>query len=57
MKFKFLQAYEVKDGTGTSYDVGQVVDFNENSANHFLNRGVVVPYTVKKKTKKKSSAK
>jgi len=57
MKLKFLQAYEVKDGTGTSYDVGQVVDFNENSANHFLNRGVVVPYVVKKKTKKKSSAK
>ena len=38
MKIKFLKDYEVKDGTGTVHKKGSVIDVNQASADHFINR-------------------
>ncbi len=43
MKITFIRPYAVKDGTGTKYAEGQVIDCNEASAQHFISRGAAVP--------------
>lgn len=43
MKITFIRPYAVKDGTGTKYAEGQVIDCSEASAQHFISRGAAVP--------------
>ena len=38
MKIKFSKDYEVKDGTGTVHKKDSVIDVNQASADHFINR-------------------
>ena len=38
MKIKFSKDYEVKDGTGTIHKKDSVIDVNQASADHFINR-------------------
>ena len=38
MKIKFIRDYEVKDGSGTVYKKDSVIDVNQASADHFINR-------------------
>ncbi len=42
MRIRFLEAYTVKAVDGKTYKKGQVVDVEEVSARHFLNRQVAV---------------
>jgi hypothetical protein len=42
MKIRFLDAYTVKAVDGKTYKKGQVVEFDEVSAQHFLNRQVAI---------------
>ena len=44
MKIRFTQNYTVKDGSGTEYAVGHVLECTGPSANHFMNRGVAVAH-------------
>ena len=56
MLIKFTQAYEVKDGSGTTYAEGQTLECSDASANHFILRGVAVeekPKPKKEAAKKK----
>lgn len=56
MKVKFIQPYTVRDELKTHYTEGQVVDFSEASAAHFMDRGVAVEYVApKKKTRAKKN--
>ena len=43
MRIRFLDAYTVKAVDGKTYKKGQVVELDELSARHFLNRQVAVP--------------
>lgn len=42
MKIRFLDAYTVQAVDGQTYKKGQVVELDELSAQHFLNRQVAV---------------
>ncbi len=42
MRIRFLDAYTVKAVDGKTYKKGQVVELDEASAQHFLNRQVAV---------------
>ena len=42
MRIRFLDAYTVKAVDGKTYKKGQVVELDEASARHFLNRQVAV---------------
>lgn len=42
MKIRFLDVYTVKAVDGKTYKKGQVVELNDLSAQHFLNRQVAV---------------
>ncbi len=42
MKITFIRPYAVKDGLGTKYAEGQVVECGEESARHFISRGAAV---------------
>jgi hypothetical protein len=50
LKIKFVREYTVKDGTGTRYEKGQVVELSAASANHFISRraAVVAPQGYRK---------
>ena len=39
---RFIRAYTVKDGSGKKYKAGEVVDLQDASANHFINRRAAV---------------
>ena len=39
---RFTRNYTVKDGSGTKYRAGEVVDLPEASAQHFINRQAAV---------------
>jgi hypothetical protein len=45
VRIRFVREYEVKDGLGTRYKTGQILDVNEASALHFINRGVAARVT------------
>lgn len=42
IKIKFLQDRVVKDGTGTKFKAGQVIELPYASAHHWLTRNVAV---------------
>lgn len=44
MKIRFTKIYAVKDGTGTAYKEGDVLDCGEASAMHFITRGVAAVF-------------
>lgn len=41
-RIKFTRAYQVKAKDGETYEAGQVVELNDASAKHFLDRGAAV---------------
>lgn len=62
MKIKFLRDYVVRDeaeGTEnqTVYKEGQVKDFNDASARHFINRSAAEEVTAKKPVSKTAAKK
>lgn len=54
MKIKFTRAYKVQDEKGKEYAPGDVVDVSEDSANHFINRGVAELHVEEKPKRKKA---
>lgn len=42
MKVKFTRDYAVQDGSGKVYKEGDLVNFVDASARHFVNRGAAV---------------
>lgn len=44
VKIEFIDTVTVQDGTGTTYDKGQVESFEQTSADHWLTRGKAKPY-------------
>lgn len=54
MKIKFTRAYKVQDAEGKEYTPGDVVSVSEDSANHFINRGVAEAHVDEKPKRKKA---
>lgn len=42
MKIEFLIRREVQDGSGTVFEAGKIYDLPDDSANHWLSRGVAI---------------
>lgn len=53
-KIEFTRDYEVKDGTGTKYRKGQVVEMSDDSALHFKNRQAAIDAKPKRGPKPKA---
>ena len=53
MKIKFSKDYEVKDGTGTVHKKDSVIDVNQASADHFINRSAAYLFDETPEEKKK----
>jgi len=56
-KVKFTKDYEVRSADRESYEAGQEINLSEESANHFVSRGVAEIVSAKKSTTKKSEEK
>ena len=54
MQIKFTRDYTVKDHEGDTFVAGQIFDMREDSARHFISRGVAVE--VKARARKKTVA-
>lgn len=57
MKVKFTEHYTVKAADGQTYKKGEIVDMNEASAMHYINRGAAVAHVEEKKPEKKEEPK
>ena len=55
MKIKFTRNYTVQDGTGKTYQEGEIVDFVDASARHFLNRDAAIEHVLARGRPKKKA--
>lgn len=46
MKIRFIENYETKATPSVSYEIGQVIDCNNATGAHFINKGLAVEHEV-----------